>query len=90
MLPPEYLRPILNILKGLVENFNVSVMLSTATQPSLTGRIGGNGQHSFEGIPENVVREVVADTRRLSEELKRVEIKLPENINEITEWGSIA
>jgi hypothetical protein len=43
MLPPEFLNPILTILKGLVENYDVSVMFSTATQPALTGRIGGKG-----------------------------------------------
>lgn len=90
MLPSEFLRPVLSILKGLVENFGVSIMFSTATQPALTGRIGGKGQFAFEGIAHDSVREVVIDTPQLAHDLKRVEIKLPENINEITEWQSIA
>jgi len=90
MLPPEFLRPVLSILRGLVENFDVSLLLSTATQPSLTGRIGGKGQFAFEGIISDSVREIVPDTQQLTEGLKRVKIKLPENINEPAEWKVIA
>lgn len=90
MLPPEYLKPILSVLKGLVEYFGVSVMFSTATQPALTGRIGGSGRYSFEGIPHEKVREVVNDISSLSKELERVKIEMPENINETKSWESVA
>lgn len=90
MLPPEFLQPILSTLKGLVDDFNISLMFSTATQPALTGRIGGNGQYAFVGIADDSVREVVVDSIRLTEDLKRVEIKLPEDTNDLTEWHLIA
>jgi CRISPR-associated endonuclease/helicase Cas3 len=90
MLPPEFLRPILCMLKGLVENFNVSLLFSTATQPALTGRIGGKGQYAFEGIVSDSVREIVSDTQKLTEDLRRVKIKLPENINKPDDWKLIA
>ncbi len=90
MLPPEFLRPILSVLKGLVENFGVSLMFSTATQPALTGRIGGKGQYSFEGISQSTIREVVSDIGQLAEDLKRVQIKIPDNINETVDWQTIA
>ncbi|MDF1573421.1 MAG: CRISPR-associated helicase Cas3' [Bacteroidales bacterium] len=90
MLPPEFLQPILSILKGLVENFGVSLMFSTATQPALTGRIGGKGQYAFEGITNDSVREVVSDIGQLVEDLKRVDIKLPEKVNETVSLQSIA
>jgi len=90
MLPPEFLKPVLSVLRGLVENFNVSLLFSTATQPALTGRIGGKGQYAFEGIGTGYVREIVSDNQKLAEDLRRVKIKLPENINEPNEWKLIA
>lgn len=90
MLPPEYLNPIITTLKGLVDNYNVSVMFSTATQPALTGRIGGHGQHSFNGISANSVREVVRNVDELASDLKRVEIKIPGDTNETIDWSTIA
>jgi len=90
MLPPEFLRPILMSLKGLVDDYSVSVLFSTATQPALTGQIGGKGQFSFEGIAANSVREIVHDVDELAFDLKRVEIKIPDNTNETIDWSTIA
>ncbi|MFH1118694.1 MAG: CRISPR-associated helicase Cas3' [Bacteroidota bacterium] len=90
MLPPEFLNPILTILKGLVENYSVSVLFSTATQPALTGKIGGKGQFAFEGIKGDSVRELVQNIEDLANILKRVDIKIPENINETVDWLDIA
>lgn len=90
MLPPEFLRPILSVLKGLVENFGVSVLFSTATQPSLSGIIGGSGRNAFMGIADDTVREIVPGFVQLANDLKRVEIQMPENTNQPTEWAEIA
>ncbi len=90
MLPPEFLHPILTSLKGLVDDYGVSVLFSTATQPALTGRIGGKGQFSFVGITANSVREIVQDVDKLAFDLKRVEIQVQENINETIDWSTIA
>ncbi|HCY41925.1 MAG TPA: CRISPR-associated helicase/endonuclease Cas3 [Prolixibacteraceae bacterium] len=90
MLPPEFLNPILTTLKGLVDNYSISVLFSTATQPALTGKIGGKGQFAFEGIAANSVREIVQDVDELAFDLKRVKIQVPENTNETIEWSTIA
>lgn len=90
MLPPEFLNPILTTLKGLVDNYSISVLFSTATQPALTGKIGGKGQFAFEGIADNSVREVVQNVNELAYDLKRVEIQIPENTNETSDWIDIA
>jgi CRISPR-associated endonuclease/helicase Cas3 len=89
MLPPEFLNPILSILKGLVEIFGVSVLFSTATQPALNGTIG-SGQNAFKGIENNTVREIVPDYLQLTNNLKRVKIEMPVNTNQPTEWNTIA
>lgn len=90
MLPPEFLNPILFTLKGLVDNYSISVLFSTATQPALTGKIGGKGQFAFEGIAANSVRELVHNVDELAFALKRVEIQIPENINDAVNWSTIA
>ncbi len=90
MLPPEFLNPILTTIKGLVDNYSISVLFSTATQPALTGKIGGKGQFAFEGIAANAVRELVHDVDELVANLKRVEIQIPENINETIDWTDIS
>lgn len=90
MLPPEFLNPILTTLEGLVDNYSVSVLFSTATQPALTGRIGGKGQFAFEGIAANSVRELVQDVDKLTSDLRRVEVQVPENTNETSDWSTIA
>lgn len=89
MLPPEFLRPILLVLKGLEENFGVSVLFSTATQPALSGTIG-SGQNSFKGIETNTVRELIPDFLQLTNDLKRVHVQMPVNTNQFTEWNVIA
>ncbi|MBW6490902.1 MAG: CRISPR-associated helicase Cas3' [Lentimicrobium sp.] len=90
MLPPEFLNPILTILKGLVDNYDVSVLFSTATQPALTGKIGGKGQFAFEGIGSDSVREVIQNVDELAFNLKRVAIQIPQNTNETVDWSAIA
>lgn len=44
MLPIDYLKPCLSILKELVESYRASVVLCTATQPALDNFCGKNGK----------------------------------------------
>jgi CRISPR-associated endonuclease/helicase Cas3 len=68
-LPPELLTPILDVLQELVDHYEVSVILCTATQPAL--------QHSpyFKGLKD--VREIVSNPTRHFDALKRVQYTLP-------------
>lgn len=89
MLPPEFLKPILIVLKGLVENFCVTALFSTATQPALTGKIG-SGLPAFIGIEEKLINEIIPDSCQLQTELKRVNVNMPLNANEASSWADIA
>jgi CRISPR-associated endonuclease/helicase Cas3 len=60
LLPPEFLNPILSVLKELVAHYKVTLLLSTATQPAL-------GEHrtpsfDFDGLPN--ASEIVEDPAR--------------------------
>lgn len=61
LLPPEFLDPIRQALDSLVRDFGSTVVLSTATQPSL--------------LPG--AREIVAIPEDLSRELRRVRVEWP-------------
>lgn len=84
MLPPEYLHPILSGLKALVDGFGATVVLCTATQPALNGRIGGN----FDGLAQ--VTEIIDDPAELTAKLKRVQLVLPDKGASRSEWTEIA
>jgi len=84
MLPPEYLKPILSGLQALVSGFGATVVLCTATQPALCGRIG----NQFDGLEK--VTEIMEHPAELTAALKRVRLNLPENGSPRSEWADIA
>ncbi len=86
MLPPEYLKPIVSVLRGLVKHFGVTVVLMTATQPALEGRIG-SAPNAFEGILD--IKHIIDDPESLAIDFRRVEIT-PPDLNIRSEWGDVA
>lgn len=87
MLPPEFLGPILSVLRGLVLHFDATVVLMTATQPALEGRIGA-APHEFKGI-ENVTH-IIDDPTALSRDFERVTIGMPERQQPVSAWSDIS
>ena len=92
MLPPEYLKPILSTLESLTNDFGCSVVLCTATQPTLQGHIGSNPAPNdgggFNGLPSDGVREIIANPLQLFERMKRTTVKcIPEKMSS---WESVA
>lgn len=87
MIPTDYLEPILSVLKGLVNYFKVTVLLMSATQPALIGKIGSEPT-IINGL-ENV-KEIIDDPDLLSKEFKRVHYIIPNDLNETESWEDIA
>lgn len=88
-LPPDYLKPILSVMEGLVDYFKTSIVLCTATQPALEGHIGSmqrGSEGGFEGIEKNKVREIMTDAS-LSEKMSRTNVSY---IGTIDEWSNLA
>jgi CRISPR-associated endonuclease/helicase Cas3 len=69
-LPPGYLLSIVEALNELAAHYGCSIVLSTATPPALAAREGFSA--GLRGI-----REIVVNTKGLSEKLKRVEYVWP-------------
>ncbi len=88
LLPPEFLQPILDVLKLLTRHYGVTVVLSTATQPALSSREYFDARQNRRGL-ENV-REIIDDPDALYQALDRVHVRLPVNWNTSTPWSDLA
>ncbi|MCX7842354.1 MAG: CRISPR-associated helicase Cas3' [Clostridia bacterium] len=87
LVPVDYLSPILETMKLLVEHYHVTFLISTATQPAFRQRIVDG--KVFKGMED--IKEIMGeDVKSLYNSLKRVEVELPENIHNIASWDKIA
>lgn len=87
LLPPEYLAPVLQVIRLLSIHYGVTFVLCTATQPALGSRFDPFGKRLLEGLDD--CREIVSDPDELFERLKRVDIAMPEHWEPNT-WDEIA
>lgn len=87
MIPTDYLKPILSVMRGLVNYFNTTILLMSATQPALQSKIGIE-PNIINGL-ENV-REIIDNPDELSKAFKRVNYILPKNLNQSESWDRIA
>lgn len=87
MLPPEYLKPILQVINVLSKEYGVTFVLCTATQPALGSRYDPFGRELLAGLSD--CHEIIDDPGRLYAALKRVNVFLPQTL-EPTSWESIA
>ena len=86
LMPPEFLTPILEALDELRKNYGVTIVLCTATQPALGPQ--KSPSFTFKGL--DGIQEIMEDPAHLFISLKRVEVKLPESINESRTWENLA
>ena len=86
LVPVEFLAPILETMRLLVEHYKVTFVICTATQPALEKRADFPG---FPGLPKGSVREIVKDVPRLYAELRRVEVA-PVDTKTPRTWDDIA
>ena len=85
-LPVGYLQPIVDSLKTYNRLFRVSVLLTTASQPVLSGLIEGcNPEVSFTGIDN--ITEIIPPDFNLHDKLRRVQLDIN---NEGKTYGEIA
>lgn len=88
LLPPEFLQPILDVLNLLTRHYGVTVVLSTATQPALASRQYFDARQNLRGLDN--VREIIGDPDALYASLERVQVRLPDDWHQPTEWPKLA
>lgn len=87
MIPTDYLKPIISVLNGLVKFFGVTVLLMSATQPALKGKIGSDTS-VIDGLEK--VTEIIDDPDSLALEFKRVKVEIPKDLTERQSYEEIA
>lgn len=88
LLPPEFLQPILDTLNLLATHYRVTFVLSTATQPALNTVKDSFGRTVRRGL--NNVCEIIKDVDALYAALDRVDVELPFDLNQPTNWDGLA
>jgi CRISPR-associated endonuclease/helicase Cas3 len=88
LLPPQFLQPIVDVLKLLVAHYHVTVVLCTATQPALSSRTSFDAARGFSGFDH--VAEIIADPAGLYSRLKRAQVNLPADLHASRDWDSLA
>ncbi len=87
LLPPEFLQPITDVINLLAAHYGVTFLFSTATQPKLVS-FQSFGERAFRGL--NNVREIIETPDELYNALKRVEVKIPDDLVQPRDWDSLA
>jgi CRISPR-associated endonuclease/helicase Cas3 len=86
LLPADYLRPILDAVQALTDQFRTTFLFMTATQPAWDTSHGETGS-----LPKlRGIREVVPDPLQLHERLRRVRVRTPRDMTTATEWEDLA
>ncbi|WP_010260000.1 CRISPR-associated helicase/endonuclease Cas3 [Treponema primitia] len=87
LIPTDFLAPILETLRLLVEHYRVSVVICTATKPALEKQ---QAFLQFPGLPKDSIREIIHDVPDLFGRLERVKVTMPPDQSTITEWKELS
>ena len=79
LLPPEFLQPILDALNVLVTHYGVTLLLCTATQPTLGDSERFDPRQRLRGLPP--ATPIVDDEAALFAALQRVEVEWPGDLH---------
>jgi CRISPR-associated endonuclease/helicase Cas3 len=89
LLPVDFLQPVVDVLRYLVQDHGVTVLLCTATQPALDAQPSGD---TSKGLMRGIgkVTEIIDDVPALYRALERVRVRLPVSLEAPREWTDVA
>lgn len=90
LLPVPYLQPVVDVLRLLVKDYGVTLVLCTATQPTLESRNGFDQARQLRGFAAGEIREIVDDVAGLYSALERVKVHLPADLKTPCNWEQLA
>lgn len=90
LLPIEFLQPVVDVLRYLVQDFGVTVLLCTATQPVLDSP--ATAFDPQRGLQRGIghCTEIVDDPPALYAALQRVQVQLPRDLHNPRAWPELA
>lgn len=88
LLPPTFLQPILDVLNLLVQHYGVTVLLCTATQPTLATLETYDPRYKPLGL--QTPTPIVSQEADLYRHLHRVNIEWPQDLNAPTPIDAVA
>ncbi len=89
LLPVEFLQPVVDVLRYLVQDFGVTVLLCTATQPALNTPPSADPQRGLRRAL-GTVTEIITDVPALYRALERVRVYLPPSLETPRSWPELA
>lgn len=89
LVPVDFLAPILKTMQLLVDRYQVSFVISTATQPAFKEHTVG--EKPFPGLKD--IKEMMGDKEAVTllyQSLKRCLVQFPEDLHSLSSWEEIA
>ena len=89
LVPVDFLAPILKTMQLLVDHYQVSFVISTATQPAFKEHVVG--EKPFPGLKG--IKEMMGDNedvKMLYQSLERCQVQFPEDLHSVSSWEEIA
>ncbi len=90
LLPVPYLQPVVDVLRLLVKDYGVTLVLCTATQPTLESRNGFDQARQLRGFAVGEIHEIINDVAGLYGALERVKVHLPADLKTPSNWEQMA
>jgi CRISPR-associated endonuclease/helicase Cas3 len=88
LLPPDFLQPVLDVLRLLVDHYGVTLLLCSATQPVLSDTRRFDARKSLRGLPPATA--IVEDEVTLFQTLRRTRFEWPSDMSQETPLEVIA
>lgn len=88
LLPPDFLQPVLDVLRLLVEEYGVTLVLCSATQPVLGDTQRFDARKALRGLPRPTA--IVDDEPALFSILRRTRFEWPANLAQATPLEEVA